>query len=375
MTTPFWLDGPRAPRPALAGELRAEVAIVGGGVTGAAAARLLGPRAVLVERGAVGSGASGRNAGFLLAGGAQAYSMTARSFGREEAKRRRRFAVDNLRLVRERIEEDGIDCAYARNGSFTLAMSENEADALAKSATLLAQDGFKAEWVEDVGRRFPAGVRAALFNPDDAELDPARFVRGLAAAAERAGARVFESTPVLRVDATPSSVALTTPAGRLQADRLLLATNAWSGKVWTPLEDAIVPARAQMFATAPVRRGLIPAPCYADFGFEYFRQLPDGRVLAGGGRRAALTAEQTFEEAPSAPVQSAIERFFYSVYPEAAAAPVTHRWAGIMGFTADEWPLIGPCPGAPPSVLISAGYHGHGLGLALNAVKKCPSLF
>jgi glycine/D-amino acid oxidase-like deaminating enzyme len=125
-----------------------------------------------------------------------------------------------------------------------------------------------------------------------------------------------------------------------------------------------------MFATEPFPRRLIPAPCYADFGYEYFRQLPDGRLLAGGGRRAALEAERTHDERPSEPVQSAIERFFYSCYPEARAARITHRWAGIMGFTADEWPLIGPAPEAPPTVLVCAGYHGHGMGLAAQAVSS-----
>lgn len=374
VTTSFWLDGPASPRPPLEGTVRADVAVLGAGITGIAAAWFLRERGIstaVVDRGAVATGATGRNAGLLLAGGSQCYAMAVRSHGRERARRLWEFSRENHELLRGLVEGAPIDGDYARRGSYTLACSGNEADALGKSARLLQQDGFRAEYLEDVevARLFPgAGFKAGLFHPDDGEIHPVRFVRGLAAAAEARGARIFEGSPVTDVELGPTSVALVTARGRLEASMLLLASNAWTPLLIPYFENAIVGVRGQMFATEPCPRRLLPAPVYADFGFEYFRQLPDGRLLVGGGRRAALDAEMSYAETPTAAVQEAAERFFFNCFPEARALKITHRWAGIMGFSGDELPSIGPVPGSA-NVYAAAGYHGHGMGLAVAAAR------
>jgi glycine/D-amino acid oxidase-like deaminating enzyme len=379
VTPSCWLDEPYTARPPLEGEASADIAVLGGGVTGVAAAYFLasrGCRVTLVERGAVASGATGRNAGFLLAGIASCYSVAAKSHGRERAKLLWRLSLDNHALLRSLVEGERIDCLHARNGSHTLALSEQEAKALRRSASMMAEDGFRAELLDDTdaARRFPgSGALGGLFNPEDGEVHPVRLVRGLAAAAERRGARIFESTPVLQVETSPSSVTLRTEKGRLQATMLLLASNAWTPLLHPFFRGAIVGMRGQMFATAPAPRRLVPTPVYADFGFEYFRQLPDGRILAGGGRRAALDEELTYAETPTEPVQQAIARFLASCFPGAARLPVTHRWAGLMGFSCDELPSVGPVPG-PVNVYVSAGYHGHGLGFAAICAKAATEM-
>jgi len=374
VTTSLWLDEPYSPRAPLESDTTADIAILGGGVTGVAAACFLaarGCKVALVEKDAVAAGATGRNAGFLLAGIANTYSIAIKSHGRERAKTLWTISRDNHRLVRELVESEKIDCLYARNGSYTLALSEQEVGALRKSVKALAEDGFRGEFLDDTqaARLFPgSGVRGGTFNPDDGEIHPVRFVRGLAAAAQRRGARIFERTPVTRIDHGPSSVAVVTPQGTLSATMLLLASNAWTPLLHPYFDGAIVGMRGQMLATEPCPRRVIPAPVYADFGFEYFRQLPDGRILAGGGRRAALDAELTYAEKPSDPVQGAIERFLHSCFPGTEELRITHRWGGIMGFSCDELPNIGPVPGAV-NVYAAAGYHGHGMGFATMAAK------
>jgi glycine/D-amino acid oxidase-like deaminating enzyme len=149
---------------------------------------------------------------------------------------------------------------------------------------------------------------------------------------------------------------------------VLLASNAWTGLIHPYFDGAIVGMRGQMFATEPCPERILPAPVYADFGFEYFRQLPDGRILAGGGRRASLDTELTFTDRPTDKVQGAIESFLHSCFPATRELKVTHRWAGIMGFSCDELPNIGPVPGSV-NVYAAAGYHGHGLGYAIIAGK------
>jgi glycine/D-amino acid oxidase-like deaminating enzyme len=379
VTTPIWLDEPYTPRPALDGTLTADVAILGGGLTGISAAHFLaarGCRVAVLERDVLASGASGRNAGFLLCGVANTYSVAIKSHGRERARVLWSVSRDNHALIRSLVEAEALDCLYARHGSHTLALSEQEAKALSKSAQALVEDGFPAEFLDGtrVERVFPGGgFLAGLFNPGDGEIHPARFVRGLARAAERDGARIFERTAVASIETGAGSVTLVTERGRLSASQLLLATNAYTGLIHPYFKEAIVGVRGQMFATEPCPERILPTPVYADFGFEYFRQLPDGRILAGGGRRAALEAERTYVDRPSEPVQDAIASFLHSCFPAARGLKITHRWAGIMGFSGDELPNVGPVPGAP-GVYAAAGYHGHGLGYAVISAKAVTEL-
>lgn len=374
-----WLDEPYAPRAPLGGDATADLLILGGGITGTAAAYFLaarGCRVALVERDVLASGATGRNAGFLLCGVANTYSVAVKSHGRDRARQLWALSRDNHTLLRGLVESERIDCLYARRGSTTLALSEQEAKALGRSASQLAEDGFRAEFLDDtaVARAFPGGgFLAGLHHPDDGEIHPARFVRGLAKAAEARGTRIYERTPVSRIVPGPDSVTLETPHGRLSAAMLLLAANAWTGLLHPYFDGAIVGMRGQMFATEPCPERVIPNPVYVDFGFEYFRQLPDGRILAGGGRRASLDTELTYVDRPTDKVQGAIESFLHSCFPATRGLRVTHRWAGIMGFSCDELPNVGPVPGSV-NTYVAAGYHGHGLGYAVIAAKAATEM-
>lgn len=375
MTTSLWLDEPYAPRAGLSGDATADIVVLGGGVTGISAAYFLvsrGCRVALVERDVLASGATGRNAGFLLCGVANTYSVAVKSHGRERARALWSLSRDNHALLRGLVEQEKIECLYARRGSTTLALSEQEAKALSRSAAQLAEDGFRAEFLDDTAaaRAFPgSGVLAGLHHPDDGEIHPARFVRGLALAAENRGARIYERTPVSAIHGSADSVTLETPGGKLSASMLLLAANAYTALLHPYFDGSIVGMRGQMFATEPCPERLIPNPVYVDFGFEYFRQLADGRILAGGGRRASLDTELTYVDRPTEKVQGAIESFLYSCFPAARRLRITHRWAGIMGFSCDELPNVGPVPGSV-NTYVAAGYHGHGMGYAVVAAKS-----
>jgi len=147
------------------------------------------------------------------------------------------------------------------------------------------------------------------------------------------------------------------------AGAVVLATNAYTNLLLP--EIGIAPVRAQMLGTAPDPRRLVARPTYSDRGFRYWRQLPDGRLLAGGFRNHALDEEVGHQAVPTAKIQALLER---EVRRLGAGAEVTHRWAGIMGFTADELPLVGPVPGQP-GVYICGGYSGHGMGFAFQCAR------
>jgi glycine/D-amino acid oxidase-like deaminating enzyme len=142
---------------------------------------------------------------------------------------------------------------------------------------------------------------------------------------------------------------------------VVLATNAWTDEL---LAVPISPVRAQMAATAPVMRAIY-RPVYADWGNRYWRQRDDGSVLVGGFRHHALAEEVGYDARPSAVVQAHIDSQIDQLVPH---AEVTHRWAGIMGFSADGLPLVGLMPGVK-RIHVCAGYTGHGMGFALNAAS------
>ncbi len=342
MSGPFWLEEPAPALPDVRLTGAPEVEIVGGGVTGCACALELaeaGTRVRLHEAREIAGGASGRNGGFALRGGAAAYDITAESIGRGPARelwRQTETALDRL----ESLAGD----AFRRTGSLRLAFDEEEREALQIEFETLREDGFAAEWVGP-GPRFAA----AIFHPPDGSLQPARFVRRLAVAAAEAGAELREHSRVGSLD-------------ELEADRVVVATDGYPSGLLGALEGLIIPTRGQMIATEPLADRLFDCPHYSRHGFDYWQQWPDGRLLAGGFRDTAMDSEFTTEEVTTPSIQDSLEAFM----SELAGRPVavTHRWAGIFGLVLDFLPVVGPVPGEE-RVWVAGGYSGHGNVLGL----------
>jgi glycine/D-amino acid oxidase-like deaminating enzyme len=151
----------------------------------------------------------------------------------------------------------------------------------------------------------------------------------------------------------------------VEAGAVILATNAWTSLLAPSVK--ITPRRAQMLAMSPVERVVADKPTYSDFGYRYWRQLTSGVVLIGGWRNTSMETEETFDDKPTAAIQERIEAFARGEL--GADTPVTHRWAGTMGFTEDGLPIVGPVEGMP-HVSVCAGYNGHGMGFAFLSAKK-----
>jgi gamma-glutamylputrescine oxidase len=330
---------------------RADVLVVGGGITGAAVLWWLRdrPGVFLVERDRLAAGASGRNAGFLLEGIAACHAVAARRYGHERAAALRAFTAETHALLAGAL--GGRAAGYCRSGSFVEAAGPDEARDLEESADLLNEAGFPVGW---------DGARLA--NPRDGELDPVEAVSVLAAGAP-AGA-IREGVAVTGLEASSAGVRVHAEGAECLAGTVVLATNAYTSLL-VP-EVPIAPVRAQMAATAPEPRRLVERPTYADRGYRYWRQRADGRVLAGGYRDRAPEEEVGYETVTTARLQGLLDEHLRGL---GVTAPVTHRWAGIMGFTADELPLVGPLAGHP-DVWIAAGYTGHGLAFAFHCARR-----
>jgi gamma-glutamylputrescine oxidase len=324
------------------------VAIVGGGVTGCACALRLaeaGRRVRLFEAREIAGGASGRNGGFALRGGAPAYDVARRELGPEQA---RALWVLTERYL-DRLEQLAGD-AFRRTGSLRLAADSAEVAELEAEYEALREDGFPVEWRDELPEPLAEGFGGATFHPPDGSLQPARWVRRLAARAAEVGAELREHERIESLD-------------ELEADQVVIATDGYTHGLVPELDAAIKPTRGQILVTEPLERRLFSCPHYARHGYDYWQQTPEGRLVAGGFRDKSTDHEYTAEEATTPLIQSYLEQFVTELIGEEPR--IEHRWAGIFGTTVDRLPLAGRFPGSD-QVWVSAGYSGHGnvLGLA-----------
>lgn len=367
----FPTDGP------LRGTQQADVAIVGAGITGAAAALWLaraGARVTVLEARDIAAGASGRNAGFLANGTTESYAATIARHGRERARRIWAFTVRNHELAAgliAQLAEQSWDCGYKRNGSLKLAASAPELTALRADEALLREDGWEVEPVglRDIPPRLRLLYRGGSYHPANGEVHPVRYVAGVTRLAVQAGATFHQQSPALSLAETEQGVTLTTSQGELHASKLILATNAWLpalgaqlGLDW--LAGCITPTRGQMIATEPLDELVFPCPCAADHGYQYWRQVA-GRLVVGGWRNQSFTTEEVADETPGAEVQQHLDAFVHETL-NLPNVKIAARWAGIMAFSADALPLIGHLPGTQ-HCYISGGYTGHGNAYAVHA--------
>jgi len=343
--TPFWLAELPPPTAARSSD-RVDVAVIGAGITGCACALALaraGLRIGVYDARGIAEGASGRNGGFALRGGAARYDVARETYGADAARElwtRTEVALDRL----ESLAGD----VFTRTGSLRLAADVEERVEIRAEYEALREDGFSAEWRDELPHLRP-DFRGAIFHPGDGAVQPARFAHKLAGLAAEEGVSFREHHRIAALD-------------DLEADQVVIATDGSGRGLLTELDDALWPARGQVLATEPLSERLFDCPHYARHGFDYWQQLPDGRIVLGGFRDFSILTEMTDEETTTEPIQEALDAFLIELLgrmPE-----VTHRWAGIFGLTQDLLPLVGRVP-ARDGVWVAAGYSGHGNVLGL----------
>jgi gamma-glutamylputrescine oxidase len=344
----FWLREEPPTWPAVTLDGPPDAIVVGGGVTGCSCALELATRGLRVrlhEAREIAGGASGRNGGFALRGGAMPYPDAVRDLGSDGARTLWRLSERALDTI-ESLAGD----ALRRVGSLRLAVDEAELDELRAEADALAADGFDVEWLGRLPEPLRGLFAGGLRHPGDGALQPARWVRRLAARAAAAGADVREHS---RLDTLEE----------LDAPHVVIATDGYTQGLVPELDAAIQPTRGQVVVTQPLNAELFAGPHYARRGYDYWQQLLDRRLVIGGNRDAALEEEATADETVTPAVQ---ERLEAAVERLTGARPtIEKRWCGIWGATSDQLPLVGRVPGRD-GVWVSAGYSGHGnvLGFA-----------
>ena len=359
---PYWLDEPYEPRGGLADDMDTEACVIGAGVAGLACARRLaahGIEAIVLERETVASGASGRNGGFLIAGLAPFHNDAIDLWGREYAARvyARTLAVQEEMYALA--AELGVGDAVRRVGSLRVSASEEEADHVRRHAAALREDGFPAQLLErdELPPALRRSARNACLTGHDGSLHPARWIRALAADAERAGVRIHEHSAVRAPVSAPGEGPVVAAGGSVRARHAIVAADG-ALPVLVPSYDGRVRARRlHMVATAPVPERLVDELVYARWGYEYFQQRPDGRILAGGF--GDLDGEASYTDSGDADprIWERIERYLRDDVGVDAA--ITHRWTGTVGYSEDRRPFVGAVPGRP-GLWVAGGYSGTG---------------
>jgi glycine/D-amino acid oxidase-like deaminating enzyme len=357
--------------PPLEGAVRADVAIIGGGYTGLAAALALaerGAEVVVLEAREIGFGASGRNGGQVIPGLKLDPDALDRRFGEATTAFVGAAAETTFALI-DRLK---IDCAAARTGWIQATVKRSHRRVMIARAEQWRRRGAAVEPLDmDAMQRLTGSVRfhGGWRDGRAGVLHPLDYVRGLAQAAEAAGAQLHALSPVERLVRTGPGWRVTTAGGSVEAGEVLLATNGYTDNLWPALKTTILPARSCQIATAPLpeetlARILPGGEAVSDsrrIGV-YFRRGPGGRLMIGG--------RGPFRE-PRAPQDYVwLRRALAWLYPAAAEAPVEHYWSGRVAMTADHLPHVHqPAPGLTAAL----GYNGRGvamataLGLALGA--------
>lgn len=367
----YWHDSVAddlTPRPALDGDADADVAIVGGGLTGLWTAWYLterdpGMRILVLEREIAGFGASGRNGGWCSALFPRSTASLARRHGLDAALAMRRAMIDTVDEVGRAAAAAGVDCDFARGG--TIAYARSAVQARAARAEIAEAQRFGVDdvrWLErdEVGA---AGALGGSLDSNCARLHPARLVRGLARALESRGVRIAESTSVERI--RPGRVE--TDRGTVSADWVVQATEGY-GAGLRETHRRILPLYSLMIATEPLpdafwdEIGLAHGQTFTDYRhlLIYGQRTADNR-FAFGGRGARYhfgsAIRDDYDRVPR--VFAHLRRTLGDLFPSLGETPVTHAWGGPLGVPRDWHASVEADPRT--RIARAGGYVGDGL--------------
>jgi len=369
-----WITAPADLRPPLAGDLAADVAVVGAGYTGLSAALVLqraGIDVVVLERDFAGFGASGRNAGHLTPTIGKDLPTLLMLFGRTRTAQLVEFAEVSVGCVEAMIREYGIDCDYQPCGNVMAAVHPKQEARLRRAAGVAAQVGAHVQFLDRAEmrrRQLPPAFIAGALEERGGTLDPGKYVTGLRRAVLDANVKLYEQTPVQEIIEGPRP-RVRTPHGIVTADAIVLATNAYTVELGR-LRTTIYPLHDTLFESAPLsaaqraelgwpgREGIYTA----HESLESYQMTARGTVVGGSkGVRypygSALTGDST------AWTIAENTRAFRDRFPTLAGVPIAHTWGGWIAMTLNFLPVLG-VTGAHGNIHYALGYNGHGVATA-----------
>lgn len=351
----------------LEGSERAEVCIVGGGFTGVAAALELAERGIsviLLEQNQIGWGASGRNGGQVLGGYGpemSEFDKYAKVYGANNASEAWNLGVECVDIIKDRVAKYQIDCDLTW-GYLDAAMKQSELEDLKQSKQILEAQGYKSE------QRFVTGAETksvigsdrfvgGLVNMGWGHCHPLNLVRGEARVAEKLGAKICEDARVDKITYKDDGVEVDTGHGKVKAEKLILAGNAYLGQLVPKLAARVLPAGSYVIATEPLGESLAKkimpenyAVCDQRWALDYFRMSPDHRMLFGG--------LATYTGLHPRDIEGRVRPNMLKVFPELKDVKIDYVWGGYIGIGLNRIPQVGQLN---ERAYFAQAYSGHGV--------------
>lgn len=347
----------------LTGRERCRIAVIGAGLAGISTGYGLIERGMedvtVVDALEPGGGASGRNGGFVFAGYSLGNDDLIGQIGDSTAARLHGYTRDAVSLVRRRIDRLNIDCQPNDAGVLLADWFDAPGELQRYADRMRDRLGFDLQWLSRAERsqwvnseRYGGG----LFEPGSFHFNPLRHIRGLADAIVGGGGRVYSRSPVTELARTNDGWRIETESGRLEADEVVLATGGYDRKLVRAVQRALQPVATYIAVTEPLGdrlKRLMPRPVAVydtRFAFDYYRPLPDNRLLWGG--RISMAARS-----PGA-IRRLMRRDMARVFPELANAGLEHAWGGWMSYARHEMPLLGR---TDDGLWYALAFGGHGM--------------
>ncbi|CAN4279163.1 FAD-binding oxidoreductase [Pseudoxanthomonas sp. LjRoot125] len=354
---------PSVPHATLQGRREASVCVIGGGFAGLNTALGLAERGardvVVLEARTPGFGASGRNGGFVFGGFSRGEDALLRELGPARAKALYGGTIQAVELIRERIARYAIDCEHTEQGVIWANWFKDDA-VLRNRQALLAEhyDTHWAWWSRDRlrsqvdSRRYHDG----LFEPQGFHFHPLNYARGLVRAATAAGVAVHAGSPALSIERAGGAWRVRTPEGEVEAVHVVLACGGYLAGLRARVDAAVLPIATYVMVTAPLGGRLqevlrTGAAVYdTRFAFDYYRPLPDTRILWGG--RISVLDRSPVE------VRRLLYRDMLKVFPQLDGIGIDYAWSGLMSYARHQMPQIGQIE---PGLWLAQAFGGHGV--------------
>ncbi len=343
-------------------DLDVEVCVIGGGLAGLTAAREIARRGwsvAVLEARRIAWNASGRNDGFVLPGFGESMDRVVSRVGMDHAKTLWALSEAGLEYVRSTIRETGMPGVDPVAGWLKVSKTDNADDMIA-DLELIGQElgteieGWPTERVRDVLKT--SHYFHALHLPRAFHIHPLNYALGLATAAETAGARIFENTPALSIDADGVRKRIATQQARVRASHIVLACNVHLGALMPRIAGTLVPIWAYVVTTAPLGPRLAEAITYR--GAVTDTDLANHHYRIVGGDRLLFSGRSTTWEADPRWYGPRLKADIEELYPQLAGVEIEHVWSGVLGNALHRMPQIGELS---PGLWIASGFGGHGL--------------